>query len=336
MMYNIIVTPSLPIQVSVIIPCYNYARFLPDAVASVLAQTFTNWELIVVDDGSTDATLTTAQQLMAQHPDRHIRLLHQPNQGNAAARNTGAERAAGEYIMYLDADDLIAPTYLERTAAILRDQPAIGFVYTGMRLFGEDRHDWPSTTYDARALPFENVVLSHALLRRAAWEQVGGFDNIHPLYGLEDWDFWLRLAAAGWQGRHVDELLVFYRRHERSMSNQLRRDQEWDARAQIIRKHPDLYGLRLAAWATVRCARRGLAMPPAQRTAGTHAVQELGPALHAAIYDSATLPVDNSAINIPLTRRLIRRLPFDLRFRVKCWRRRAQLGLRATFPWLYL
>jgi glycosyltransferase involved in cell wall biosynthesis len=325
----------LPVQVSIIIPCYNYACFLPDAVASVLAQTFTDWELIVVDDGSTDATLTTGRQLMARHPNRRMRVFHQSNRGNAATRNTGAERAVGEYIMYLDADDLIAPTYLERTVAILRVRPSVGFVYTGMRLFGEDWHEWPSTTYDSRVLPIENVVLSHALLRRAAWEQVGGFDSIHPLYGLEDWDFWLRLAATGWQGWHIDELLVFYRRHERSMSNQLRRDQEWDARAQIIRKHPDLYGPRLAAWATVRCARRGLLMP-AQRAAGKHAVQELGPLSHEPISGSATPLADYSAIHIPLTRRLIRSVPFDLRFRVKCWHRRAQLGMRAACPWLYL
>jgi len=341
-------------HVSIIIPCYNYARFLPDAVASVLAQTFTDWELIVVDDGSTDATLTIARQLLAQHADRRMRVFHQANCGNAATRNTGAEQAAGEYIMYLDADDLIAPTYLERTVAILRNHPAVGFVYTGMRLFGADRHDWPSTAYDARILPIENVVLAHALLRRAAWEQVGGFDTIHPLYGLEDWDFWLRLAAAGWQGWHIDELLVFYRRHERSMSSQLRSDQEWDARAQIIRKHPNLYGLRLAAWAAVRCARRGVPLPTHQAT-GKHTLQELGPAdttqdagrttnarptpLALRLIDQNTSHgalADDRAIQIPRMRRLIRAVPFDLRFRVKCWRRRAQLGLRAAFPWLYL
>jgi glycosyltransferase involved in cell wall biosynthesis len=325
---------SKPTQVSVIIPCYNYAHFLPDALASVIAQSFTDWELIVVDDGSTDATLTTARQLIGQHPDRRMRLFHQPNQGNAAARNTGAARAVGEYIMYLDADDLLAPTYLERTTAILRDQPAVGFVYTGMRLFGQDQHDWPSTTYDARLLPLENAVLSHALLRRAAWEQVGGFDTIHPLYGLEDWDFWLRLAAAGWQGWHINELLVLYRRHGHSMSNQLRHDQEWDARAQIIRKHPDLYGSRLTAWATARCARRGA--PTTAQPAGKPTVHELEPLPHSSAAVAITPPAEPQTMPIPLTRQLMRRVPFDLRFRVKCWRRRIQLGMRAAFPWHYL
>src|SRR5690349_15016470 len=93
------------VQVSIIVPCYNYARFLPDAVASVLAQTFEDWELIVVDDGSTDASLAVARQLIARHPDRRMRVFHQSNQGNAATRNTGAQLAVGEYIMFLDADD---------------------------------------------------------------------------------------------------------------------------------------------------------------------------------------------------------------------------------------
>ncbi|MDQ2998823.1 MAG: glycosyltransferase family 2 protein, partial [Chloroflexota bacterium] len=134
----------MPVQVSIIIPCYNYARFLPDAVASVLAQTFTSWELIVVDDGSTDATLTTARQLMTQYPDRRIRVFRQPNSGPAAARNTGAEHAIGTYLLFLDADDMLAPILLERATAILHAQPAVGFVYSGMRLFGHDRHAWPS------------------------------------------------------------------------------------------------------------------------------------------------------------------------------------------------
>src|SRR5690242_15286562 len=112
--------PNSSAIVSIVIPCYNYARFLPDAVGSVLAQTFPNWELIVVDDGSTDATSTTARQLMARHPDRRMRVFQQPNAGPAAARNTGAERASGEYLLFLDADDMLAPTLLERTVAILR------------------------------------------------------------------------------------------------------------------------------------------------------------------------------------------------------------------------
>jgi glycosyltransferase involved in cell wall biosynthesis len=324
---------SINAQVSIIIPCYNYARFLPDALASVLAQTFTDWELIVVDDGSTDATLATARQLMAQHPDRRIQVFQQPNSGPAAARNTGAARANGTYLLFLDADDMLAPTLLERTVAILCEQPAVGFVYTGMRLFGQDRHEWPSAAFDLRRLALDNYVLPHALVRRAAWEQVGGFDPARSLWGFEDWDFWLRVATSGWRGWHIDVPLVFYRRHGHSLSDAVQLEYAWNVRAQLICKHPRLYSRRLAAWATVRCARRSLPTPPPSALRATD-VRELGP-WEGALNDHAP-PLACGVVHIPFARRLLRGVPFGLRYRVQCWRRRAQLGLRAVFPWFYL
>ena len=327
---------STLIKVSVIIPCYNYGHFLPAAVASVVAQSFTAWEIIIVDDGSTDATLDTARQIMAQYHERRIRLLHQPNQGLSAARNTGARHAAAAYIMYLDADDQLAPTYLERTVAILDTQPSVGFVYSGIRLFGQDEHEWPSVAFDLRTLMVENFIPSHALLRRLGWEQVGGFDTVHRLYGLEDWDFWLRLGAAGWSGWHIEELLVFYRKHGRSMSDNLRLDQEWDARAQIIRKHPGLYGRRLIAWATVRCARNG-GLNMAQRLLCDGDIHELTPI--GGVGPKIVLPAQPPPVEVARTsfkRRLIRKAPFRVRFRIKCALRRVQLALRAAYPWPYL
>jgi len=325
--------PNSPVIVSIIIPCYNYARFLPDAVASVVAQTFEDWELIVVDDGSADATLATARQLMAVHSDRRMRVFHQPNAGPAAARNTGAERATGMYLLFLDADDMLAPTLLERATAILREQPAVGFVYSGMRLFGQDRHEWPSAAFDLPRLALDNYVLPHALVRRAAWEQVGGFDPARSLWGFEDWDFWLRVATSGWRGWHIAEPLVFYRRHGHSLSDGVQRAYAWDVRAQLICKHPRLYSRRLAAWAAVRCARRSLPTP-ATSALRANDVRELGrPERTASDYAP---PLECGVVHIPLARRLLRAVPFELRFRVQCWRRRAQLGLRAAFPWLYL
>jgi glycosyltransferase involved in cell wall biosynthesis len=300
-----------------------------------VAQTFSAWEIIIVDDGSIDDTLNVAQQLVVQYADRHIRVLQQPNRGLSAARNTGTRYAAGEFVMYLDADDLLAPTYLERTTAVLRGQPLVGFVYSGIRLFGHDEHVWPSVAFDLRTLMVENFVLSHSVLRRMAWEQVGGFDTVHCLYGLEDWDFWLRLAAAGWRGWHIEELLVFYRKHGRSMSDSLRLDQEWDARAEIIRKHPDLYGRRLAAWATVRCARHGR-LHPARPALCDRDVRDLTVTdrVPPNTVTPALPPVEVGRISFG--RRLIRAVPFRLRFPVKCALRRVQLALRASCPWLYV
>ena len=323
------------VDVSVIIPCHNYARFLPDAVGSVVRQTFRRWEIVVVDDGSSDDSIDVARGLMARYPDHRIRLFGQPNRGPAAARNAGARFAAGAYLLFLDADDMLAPTLLERTTAILRERPAVAFVYTGMRLFDQDDHQWPSVPYDMPTLAIENFVLTQALIRRAAWDQVGGFDTLRFPHGSEDWDLWLRLAAAGWQGWHVDEPLVWYRRHGQSMTDKLRAEHHWDARAQIIRKHPDLYGPRLAAWAAIRCGRRGLPCE-GPRCDCAHDLRELPPAPEAAPRASPAprAPVPTRA---PVAwRRIMRKVPFRLRFRVKCQLRRVQLALRAAAPWLYV
>ncbi len=325
--------PNSSVIVSIIIPCYNYARFLPAAVASVLAQTFTDWELIIVDDGSTDATLPTARQLLARHSDRRMRVFQQPNAGPAAARNTGAERATGTYLLFLDADDLLAPTLLDRAVETLRQQPAVGFVYSGMRLFGQDQHVWPSAAFDLSRLALDNYVLPHALVRRVAWEQVGGFDPARSLWGFEDWDFWLRLATSGWSGWHIAEPLVLYRRHGQSLSDGVQSAYAWDVRAQLICKHPALYGPRLLAWATVRCARHSLPTPASLALRASD-VRELGRLEF--VGSEHTPPLESDNVHISLARRLLRMVPFGLRYRVQCWRRRAQLGLRAAFPWLYL
>jgi len=320
----------------VIIPCHNYAPFLPEAVASVVAQTFAGWEIIIVDDGSMDATLETAQCLIAHHQGRRIRLFQQPDCGPATARNTGARHAAGQYLLHLDADDLLAPTMLARTTAILRDHPEVGIVYSGIQLFDQDWHFWPSVPFDPHVLALENIIPPHSLLRHIAWQQAGGFDPTMPHY--EDWEFWMRVVAAGWVGWHIEEPLVYYRRHGRNMSlSQRSLAYDWDARARIIRRHVGLYGTRLAAWATVHCARRDLPLNlplPAKEVASR---EIMNPACAAAAEGPSPLAPPSAATRtIPLARRLIRTVPFKLRFRVKCWRRRAQLGLRAACPWLYL
>ncbi len=318
---------SKPIVVSLIIPCYNYAHFLPEAVASVVAQTYSAWEIVIVDDGSRDATLAVAQQLIVAYPERQIRLFHQPNAGAAAARNTGARAAQGELLVFLDADDLLDPAFLERTVSQLQARPELGFVYTGMRMIGDDDHVWPSVPFDLRWLALDNFIPQHALVRAKAWQQVGGFDAAHFPHGFEDWDFWLRVVQSGWLGAHIAAPLVSYRRHGPSLSS-AGVAYEWDARAQIIRKHPQLYGPRLVAWACARLARQ-----PGREPAPLPQAHEITPGATVA----ATLfAAPQQRPRVTLRRRLVRAVPFALRFRVKCWLRRGQLALRSIAPWLFL
>jgi glycosyltransferase involved in cell wall biosynthesis len=317
--------------VSVIITCYNYARFLPEAVASVVAQRAGGWELIIVDDGSTDETLAAAQRLRAQHAGRPIRLFSRPNGGISAARNCGARHARAEALLFLDADDLIAPELLERALPVLRARPEVGFVYSGLQRFGEDWSYWPSVPFSLAHLLLDNYVPPPALLRRAAWRDAGGFDERLPFF--EDWDFWLRLAADGWLGHHIAAPLCFYRSHGPSLMGRSR-GYAWDARAQIVRKHPRLYGARLAAWAERRAA---LGRLPAPRLSSPPAERELpAPPPDPSAQPPAPFvpPARPPQVRAAPLRRLIRAVPFGLRFRVKCALRRAQHALRATGLWL--
>lgn len=237
--------PGTP-RVSVVIPCYNHARFLPEAVASVVAQTFTDWEIIIVDDGSPDDTATVAQRLIAAHPDRRIRLIRQENRGQAEARNAGIRAARAPYILPLDADDLIEPEMLAQTVAVLDAHPGVGFVYTDVRRFGAENNVLRTLPYSLERLRFENLMMPATLFRREAWEQVGGFRS--PVQGYEDREFWVSLADAGWQGWHIPQPLMRYRRTEGSMLSKARR-RDLELRAKIFLLHPRLYEPDVLAWA---------------------------------------------------------------------------------------
>ena len=196
--------------VSVIVPTYNYANYLREAVASVQAQTLTDWECVIVDDGSTDDTPRVAASLAAS--DARIRCVAQPNRGPSAARNHGLAVSTGEFIQFLDADDLLAPEKLGRQASILTEQTDVDLVYASCRYFldgepsklrysfrGPDRPWTPQLsgrgTDLVQALLADNIMVVEApLIRRRALEDVGGFDP--RIRRGEDWDLWIRLALA--------------------------------------------------------------------------------------------------------------------------------------------
>ena len=239
--------PGTP-RVSVVIPCYKQAQFLPEAVASVVAQTFTDWEIIIVDDGSPDDTAAVAQRLIAVYPDRCIRLIRQDNRGLAEARNVGIRAARAPYILPLDADDLIEPEMLAQTVTALDVHPDVGFVYTDVRRFGAENNILRTLPYSLERLRFENLMMPATLLRREAWEQVGGFRAFSPVQGYEDREFWVSLADAGWKGLHIPQPLLRYRRTEGSMLSQARRH-DLELRARIFLDHPRLYEPDVLAWA---------------------------------------------------------------------------------------
>lgn len=205
--------------ISVVIPNYNHAHFLGDALRSVLQQSYTQIEVIVVDDGSTDQSVAVA----AAFDDARLRYIRQPNRGLSAARNTGILAAQGEYIALLDADDFWAPTYLTCVHAALVANPTWGAVHTGMRFVNSQGEGLPqpnTATVPAdqmyeRLIDGEFFAPSAVLVRRACFREVGLFDE--ALRASEDWEMWLRVARHYHFGG-IGEALLNYRVHGNNMS----------------------------------------------------------------------------------------------------------------------
>jgi glycosyltransferase involved in cell wall biosynthesis len=225
--------------VSVVIPCYKQAEFLPEAVESVVLQTFTDWEVLIVDDGSPDGTMAVAEELARRNPTKRIRYLRRPNGGLARARNSGIEHARGAYILPLDADDKIAPTMLERTCGLLEEQPGVAIAYTDLRRFGNRTEVMPAGIFDPAVLPAANQLHYCSLYRREVWEAVGGY-NPNMVYGYEDWDFWVGAVERGYVARRIPEPLFEYRvRYGTMFAEATAHDAE--LRRQMRRNHPSLY-----------------------------------------------------------------------------------------------
>lgn len=205
-------------KVSVIIPAYNAMTYLPETVESVLKQTFTDFEVLIIDDGSSDHIVQWAYRLV----DPRIRLISQENQGLPGARNTGIAQAQGEYIAFLDADDLWEATKLEKQVLCLDNNPQVGLVHTWMLLV--DKHS-KSTGRVMKSnaegdvwkqLVERNIIACPSVIvRRCCFETVGTFDR--KLRSIEDWDMWLRIASR-YPFAVIKEPLAYYRQLPGSMS----------------------------------------------------------------------------------------------------------------------
>ena len=206
------------IKMSVVIPCYNHGKFLDDAVDSVLQSDFEEYEIIIVNDGSTDPlTLRVFKGLQQRFSDgQKVTIISQENSGLPSARNAAIQRAAGEYILPLDADNRIRPSYLRKAAAILDTHQNIGVVYAYANLFGNKKGVWTFPRFDPRKLLIENFVEACSVFRKKIWEECKGYDPAMVI-GYEDWDFWLSVMEKGWGFHLIEEVLFDYRVRENSM-----------------------------------------------------------------------------------------------------------------------
>lgn len=230
-------TRPMPL-VSVIIPCYNQGRFLAESIGSVLASDFSDLEIILVDDGSTDPETL---QILDSLDYSRTRLLRRANGGLAAARNSGIAAAAGRYILPLDADDRIGPAYLREATARLEADPAVGIVYCRAERFGAENGPWRLPPFSPRRMRLGNVIFCSALYRRDDWQRVGGYDE-HLRRGWEDWDFWLALLELGRRVVRLDQTGFFYRKHQVSMAAVMTPELKTTLHRRLLAKHPCYFG----------------------------------------------------------------------------------------------
>jgi glycosyltransferase involved in cell wall biosynthesis len=194
-------------RVSVVIPCYNAGDYLEEAVQSALAQTYRDLEVIVVDDGSTDER---TKEILAARSWPRTTVIRQPNGGPSAARNRAVMEASGEFILPLDADDIIDQTYVEKAVAILQALPDVGIVYCKANKFGVEQGAWQLPGYTLNELVIDNVIFCTSLYRKEDWSRVGGY-NETLRHGMEDYEFWIKLVHLGREVFQIDEPLFFYR-----------------------------------------------------------------------------------------------------------------------------
>jgi glycosyltransferase involved in cell wall biosynthesis len=226
-------------KISIITPVYNREELFLETYQSVCNQTVDDWEMLVIDDGSTDAT----PEILSQITDSRVKTFTQKNQGVASARNLGLQHMKGKYVAFLDSDDLWAPDKLQLqidTFDSLSDN--FGLIYTDFRLFKNDisttrpsganvqsQHDDTSN----KQILFQNfVVLSSAMVRREVMQKVGCFD--HDLFGTEDWDLFIRIGKS-YKFYFLNQELTYYRSHQRGISKNVKRQisEDW----KVLRKH---------------------------------------------------------------------------------------------------
>jgi glycosyltransferase involved in cell wall biosynthesis len=209
-------------RITLLMPCYNAERFIGQAIQSVLDQSYQDFEIVVVDDGSTDGSVEVVEKFQ----DPRIRLLTQANGGPGKARNTGARATTGEFLALLDADDLALPHRFASQLAILQADPQLSVVASGYAWIDEagaslpwPHHSWqhaPDPNDLANWLVDCPFVPSATMLRRRAWEDVGGFEEDLP--GTEDWNLWMRLVVTGHRMTWQQEVVCLYRRTSSAMS----------------------------------------------------------------------------------------------------------------------
>ena len=212
---------------SVIVTCFNLGQYLDEALQSVLEQTYKDWECIIVNDGSQDNTADIANKWI--HKDPRFVYFCQENRGVSSARNWGIHNAKGLFIIPLDADNKLRPEFIGTVISILDSNEQIDVVYGDAQFFEKKKLLLKGRPFDISEIVLNNYIDTCAGFRKKSWEELGGYDENMPVYGFEDWDFWLRMAVKGYQFHYVETVMFDYRVRENSLLSKA-----WKERSLLI------------------------------------------------------------------------------------------------------
>lgn len=227
--------------VSIIIPCFNHGEYLMDAIKSVQLQTYKNWEIIVINDGSTDQGTI---ELLNELDIKGIKIINIPNRGLSAARNIGISQSSGEYILPLDADDKIAPTYIEKALKAFEQNQDLKLVYSRGRYFGlkTDAIPFPIKDAEIKDLLQYNFIFNSAFYRKRDFIACGGYSE-EMKGGWEDWDLWIRLLQSNMKLFQIPEELFYYRMKKVSMIEEIKNNNSLQLKLaiQLFKNNQDIY-----------------------------------------------------------------------------------------------
>lgn len=229
---------NLP-KVSVVIPCYNDKDYIEETLDTVLNQTFKDFEIIIVDDGSNNATKKVLKKLKKDK----IFILEQKNGGLSNARNNGFKIAKGTYVLTIDADDTLDKTFLEKAVKILDSDIKISAVSSYCNIFVENfiiTNTHKPKGGNLNNFLFDNNSTSFALIRKIVWQEVGGYDE-KMIKGFEDWEFWISVTKQGGLVHMIPEFLFNYRDKKKSMSKDSKQNYREKNLTYIYKKHKDIY-----------------------------------------------------------------------------------------------
>ena len=230
------------VLVSIIVPCYNHAHFLNEALQSVLSQTYKHWECIIVNDGSPDNTKQVASKWVKK--DIRFSYIEQVNGGLSSARNAGIRQSKGEFIITLDADDILHRDYILKLLPVLLKNKDVNIVSCNRYFFSGSIDNvlnaYRSKDGDLGSLLFENQIMPSAIYRKVDWVRVGGYDELMK-FGFEDWEFWISILKTNGKYKVVDDFLFYYRKSKKSMLMDTLENHRLKILEYVIEKHKDNY-----------------------------------------------------------------------------------------------